>query len=352
MRHISMSRKIGFVVILSMVLLMLNNCAVLRSTPFASGTIPSQDIVIHQSFSPSVVFTDIPEGMGSGWGTGFLRPEHLDIPPFDRPQTEEFRLSVGERFSPYLILANNLDRTMSVLVTVLLDYQQISFELDGKDGILHKLELSPSIELNLPMNLAIDQPGAHDLLVIAFADPDYRPVDNETRLLELQPALAGRRTVIVVGDNENPFKRLLPDKIGKPIPESNSDYLGVSLATPLDGLTDIPPADRQFTVLRVHRDHDFFFQVIAKNEDEEHVEYAIVTFLNFRQVTLDEDGVLLASLDPGEEASFDGTVHIPDVVGIHELQVVYILDPYKSILRGEVTVVFVFGSVRAGLQAL
>jgi hypothetical protein len=336
---------------LGMVLLMLNSCAALKSPSVDSIPIPIEDVVIHSSFSPSVVFTDLPDGMGSGWGVGFVRPEDLSISPFDRPQTEEFRLSVGEKFTPYLILGSNLDKPMNVLVTVLLDYQQKSFELDGEAGILHKLEISPNVELNLPMNLAIDQTGAHDLIVIAFADPDYHPLDSETRLLQLQPALAGRRAVVVIGDNEYPFKELLPDMVGKPVPESNSDYLGVALAVLPNGRTDIPPADRQFTVTSVPRNGDFSFQVIAKNEDEEHVEYAMVIFLSFRLVSLDEDGVLLASLDPGEETTFDGTVHIPDIVGIHELQVVYILDPYKSILREEVTAPFVFGSVRVGLQA-
>jgi len=347
-----MSRKIGFVATISMVFLMLNSCAKFSSPPVGSAPTPAQDVVIHPSFSPSVLFTDLPEGMGPGWGIGFVRPEHLSIFPFDRPQTEEFRLSAGETFSPYLILGGNFEESMSVLVTVLLDYQQVSFELDGETGILHKLDLPPNVNVNLPMKLTIDQPGAHDLIVIAFADPDDRPLDAETRMLQLHPALAGRRAVVVVGDNENPFKVLLPEMVGKPpIPESNSDYLRVAFATLPDGRTDIPPADRQFTVTPVSRNEDFSFQVIAKNEDEEYVEYAMVTFLDFRQVALNETGVLLASFGPGEEATFDGTVHIPDVAGVHELQVVYILDPYQSILRDEVTAPFVFGSVRVGLQA-
>ncbi len=345
-----MLSKICLVVILGMVLPMLNGCSVLESQQVGFVT-PAPNVAIHRSFSPSVIFTDIPKGMGSGWGIGFVRPEHLSMSPFERPQTEEFRLSVGEKFSPYLILGSSFDEPMSILVTVLLDYQQVSFELDEETVILHKLELPPNVELNLPMNLTIDQPGAHDLIVIAFANPDYRPLDNETRLLQLQPALAGRRAVAVIGDDQDPSKKLLPDMVGKPIPESSFDYLRVALATPSDGRTDIPPADRQFTVTQVPRDEDFSFQVIAKNKDEEHVEYAMVTFLDFRQVSLDGNGVLLASLDAGEEATFDGGVHIPDVAGVHELQIVYILDPYKSILRDEVTTPFVFGSVRVGLQA-
>jgi hypothetical protein len=327
---------------------MQNSCSALESPSWDCA--PAQDVAIHRSFSPSVVFNNIPEGMGSGWGVGFVRPEQMSIPALERPQTEEFRLSVGENFAPYLILASNLDQPTSVLVTVLLDYKQVSFELDGETNILHKLELPAGIATNLPMNLTIDEPGAHDLIVIAFAGADEHPLDGETRL-DLQPALAGRRAVVIIEGNENPCKKLLPDLMGGPIPESSSDYLRVSLATPPDGQTDIPPADRQFTVTSVSRGQNFSFQVIAKNEEEEHVDYAMVAFLNFRQVALDNDGVLLASLDPDEEATLDGQVHIPDAAGVYELQIVYVLDPYKSILREEVMAPFIFGSVRVGLQA-
>lgn len=333
-----------------MVLVMLNSCSVFGFTQ--TGSVPPLgDVVIHRSFSPSVIMTDVPEEMGSGWGVGFVRPEQMSIPPLDRPQTEEFHLSIGENFIPYLILAGNLDESMSILVTVLLDYKQVSFELDGETGTLHELELPPHVELNMPMKLAIDQPGAHDLVVIVFTNPSYRPMDNETRLMELQPALGGRRAVIVVGDVEVPFKKLLSDTVGKPIPQSNSDYLGVALVKMPSGLAEVPPADRQLIVTPVSRDNDFSFQVVAKNEEEEHVEYAMVTFLNFKQVSLDDDGVLLANLDADEEAVFDSRVHIPNITGMHELQVVYIMDPYKSILHKEVMASFVFASLRVGLQA-
>ncbi len=348
MRDISMSSKIGFVAV-SMVLLILAGCAVASSPPVGFTSTPAPDVVIHESFSSSVVFADLPDGLDPGWGMGFARPEHLSIPPFDRPQNEEFRLSDGETFSPYLIIGGNFDEPMRLLVTVFLDYQQVSFELDGKTGILHQLDLPANVELNLPMKLTINQPGAHDLFVIAFADPDEHTLDAEARILQ-HDGLTGRRAVVVVGDDEDPFKVLLPDMMGAPIPESNYDYLRVALATLPDNRNDVFPADRQLIVTPVSRDDDFLFQVIAKNEDEAYVEYAMVTFLDFRQVALNEAGVLLASFGPGEEATFDGKVHIPDVVGVHELQVVYIMDPYKSILRDEVTASFVFGSVRVGLQ--
>ena len=42
----------------------------------------------------------------------------------------------------------------------------------------------------------------------------------------------------------------------------------------------------------------------------------------------------LDELGPGEEALLDGSLTLPSIPGVHELQAVYIADPYESLLAG------------------
>lgn len=239
MKYMSALNKIYIGVTISLILTILVSCSA-SEAPQASSSSSVGDLIYHSTLSASVVTTDLPDEIGVGWRGGFVKPESLNMSPFSRPQTEEIRLAVGEELSTYLIVSGNLDKSMSVLITVLVDYHQVSFELDGSVGVLHKLVLPPKTELNVPMSLDIDQPDAHDLLVIAFADPDCHPADAETRLLQLQHTFAGRRAVVVVNDDNTPFNKLPPDMYGEPIPKSNSDYLGVIFATLPDGQANIP----------------------------------------------------------------------------------------------------------------
>jgi hypothetical protein len=93
------------------------------------------------------------------------------------------------------------------------------------------------------------------------------------------------------------------------------------------------------------------FDVWASNLDGEMgSEYALLMFKNFHQVDINGQNITLIDLNPNEEAIVDTEIKLSDKPGIDQVQIVYIFDPYKSILRGEVRAPFVFNSARLAID--
>jgi hypothetical protein len=236
-----------------------------------------------------------------------------------------------------------------MLVTALLDYQQIPFNLDGRDGLLHDIKVSPGGDLELPMRLEVGEPGAHDLMVVAFKEPYDRPMDPGYRDRMFQ-RLVGRRAVIVVGGAKEPVHVPTPDVMGSTPPPEVTFGLHVAFATaPMD--EDTHPQERFMATARGQPNETLPYQLWVSNyHGEAPVDYALVLFQDFHQVQLKDKDMLVVHLEAGHEAIIDDNLTLPAEPGIHELQVVYVLDPYRSILRDEVTSPFVNGSNCVGIE--
>jgi hypothetical protein len=302
--------------------------------------------IIHDSFSEQVSFD--PPGLPiRGVGIGFVRPGHRDIPPLERPQTEEFRLAEGEPFVPFLILHAKEQTTF--LVTVLLDYRQVPFELDGRYGLLHEVTIPPNLDVELPMRVDIEGWGAHDLIVVAFADPHNHSMDPDYRDTMAQ-RFVGRRAVIVVGSPEEPARHLTPDVTGSPPPPGVTFGLRVAFATASETHPAIDPEQQMF-LAEGQRNKKFPYRIWVSNyHGQAAVNYALTLFLDFHQIKLNGKDVLNVHLEAGHEVLIDTELILPAEPGVHELQIVYVMDPYRSILRDEVTAPFVFGSPRLGIK--
>jgi hypothetical protein len=325
---------------------LLSACAV-HPTSVVSDVVP--DVIVHTSMSDEARFArwDIEKPDVSAIGIGFVRPEHRDIPPLERPQTEEMRVADGETFSSYLTLSSGQQTTL--LVTALLDYQQVPFDLDGRDGLLHEVTVDPGGDLELPVRLEVSEPGAHDLVIVAFKEPHNRSMDPEYRDRMFQ-RLVGRRAVIVVGGLEKPVHTPAPDVEGSPPPPEVTFSLGVAFATaPTQAKTH--PSKRFMASAQGQCNGTFPYQLwISNYQGETPVNYALVVFQDFHQVQLRDKDMLVVHLEAGHEAIVDDSLTLPAEPGVHELQVVYVMDPYRSILRDEVADPFVVGSNCAGIE--
>ena len=315
----------------------------------AKATIP--DVIKHSEFSDQVIANPVPSAV-QGRGVGLVRPSDLSIPPFERPQTEEFQLTSGASFAPYLILVSQDDNPLTTLVTVLVDYNQTPFELDGRMGLLHEVVIPPHTELNLPLRLMIEGAGAHDLIFIAFVDPYSHILDVNRRDTELGNIM-GRRAVIIVDGRQEPFKTISPIALGQDAP-SNLASVPIRIgfaAAPSEPATH--PSERPIVLAGASPGEMFSFQVWVTNfGDQLPVEYGMVGFLNYHQVPLNQHQVTAVQLGSGrQEVILDVNVMVPETAVIHEFQVVYVLDPYESILHEQVTASFVFSTVRLGLDA-
>lgn len=331
---------------LALLAALLPACAA-HSRPVPRFGIP--EVVAHTSFSDEARFAnwDLEMPDTTALGIGFVRPEDRDTPPLERPQIVEMRVPEGEPLSSYLLLRSGERATL--LVTVLLDYQQVCFNLDGQEGLLHEVVVEPGGDLELPLRLAVDEQGAHDLVVIAFKEPYNRPADPQYRNRMFQ-RLVGRRAVVVVGRMEDPVHSPAPDVAGSPPPPEVTFGLRVAFCTaPTD--QESHASNRFMALAQAESSETLAYQLWVSNYDgETPVDYALVRFQDFHQRHLKGKDMVVVHLEPGDEAMIDDSLIVPAEPGVHELQVVYVMDPYRSILRDEVTTPFVFGSNTVGIE--
>lgn len=324
--------------------------SIIRPSPaLGNHTIP--DVTVHSEFSKQVILNPRQPALQGSRGLGIARPQDMTISPLQRLQNEELELAEGESLGLYLILLNALDKPRTFLVTILLDYKQVSFELDDRIGLLHEISVPSGTEINLPLRLNIMGSGAHDIMFIAFTDPYNHPLDSNIRENELGN-LTGRRAVVIIGRNE-PFRVLRTTLFGKDAPANLPLVpIRIGFASAPNG-QNTHPSQRYINLSKTGPGQMFSYQVWATNfggAQKEIYNYAMVGFLDFHQIDLAQPDVTLAQVRPGQEAILNASVQIPSEIGIHELQIVYVFDPYKSILRQEVLAPFVFSTIRLGLD--
>jgi hypothetical protein len=307
-----------------------------------------EDVVTHPAFSEQVAVS--PEwGTPRGLGIGYVFPNERNLPPDQRTQSEEIQLQEGEPFAPYLFL--HTPESTTVLVSMLLDYQQIEFELDGKIGLLHEIKVKPNGDLELPINVDIKEKGTHDLVVVAFGDPYNNSLDPFYWSSGVSVQTIARRAVVIVGDDASAARELPQPLTGQSVPDEVELGLEVAFATdPVDSGSH--PAERQLYVATGASGEAFSYQLWVSNLDgQSALNYAIVTFNNFHQVPVNGNDVTTVLLQPDEELIVDTSVLLPAEPGINKMQMIYLLDPYKSVLHEEVKAAFVFSSFRVAIEA-
>lgn len=306
-----------------------------------------KDIVLHDSFSDQV-YTDSRWGAHQGIGIGFVWPEERNLPPTKRSQTDEIFLGDRKTFDPLLILTASQETT--VLVSAILDYQQISFELDGQMGLLHEVNISPGGDFEVPIKIPVNSPGVHDLIVVAFADPYNGSLDPLFRS-SLDIDMVGRRTQIISTGEGMAATQGVKVLKGQPVPANIMLGLGVAFSSKQQGDETTHPSALQLYVANGRPDEPYQFNVWASNFDGEmSSEYALIMFKNFHQIDINNQNLMLIDLDPDEEATVGIEVKLSDKPGVDQIQIVYIFDPYKSILRDEVRAPFVFSSPRLAIE--
>ncbi|HDQ74230.1 MAG TPA: hypothetical protein ENN19_19360 [Chloroflexi bacterium] len=277
-----------------------------------------------------------------GLGVGFVRPEDRETNPYRRPPTDQFQIQPGDAFTTLLILNTGYDEAYPVLVSVFLDYRQVSFSLDGHQGFLHRLDIPPGVTMEIPFQVSIEKAGWHDLFVVAFREPENRPTDPQDRL---PPSLGvgGRRTVVCAGDCTRP-NSLLPDRfVGEDVSAHRTDINAFPLL-PEDGRS---PKQRLLLVANAKPGEDFSLILWARNPDNQSRDYVVLPMLNFYQVSFAGSEVLHLHMPAGSELFIPGQIRLPDEEGVHELQFLIVFEPYHPL--DEVRDPFVVSDMRSAL---
>ena len=298
--------------------------------------------VHHSEWSAQTQFVEWPDVALRGLGVGFVRPEDRDIPPYQRPATDEFHIQAGEPFTTLLLLGTEDDEPYPVLISVFLDYEQVDFTMDGRQGVLHYLEIVPGVDMEIPLEVPIETSGWHDLSVIAFREPNSHPTDPQERL---PPALAvgGRRTVVCTGDCAAPAQTLPAAFVGR---EADVQYTHVN-AYPLLPDDGRPPKRRLLLSATVEPGEVFDLELWARNPNDRPEDYVVLPLLDFRQIPFAGSTVLHLRMPSGSELFIPGQIKLPKEEGVHELQFVIIFDAYQAL--DEVRDPFVNSVLRSAL---
>ena len=297
----------------------------------------------HSGWSAATTLTKWSEARGAtSLFVGFVRPEHRVIPPGQRtvPITK-FDLEAGKPFSTLLILKSGFSAPYPVLVSVFLDYEQVNFSLDGEAGVLHYVNVEPGVDMEIPMEVAVQTPGWHDLFVVVFRDPDNHTTDPQARLPP-RLGVGGLRTVLCAGDCSTPTRASPKVMTGQKTElQSNSVY-----AYPLLG-EEGAPQRRLLLSSEVHAGARLSTQLWARNPGDKLRDYFVIPLLDYGQVSFAGSNVLHLRMPPGSELIIPGDIQMPSENGVHELQFISIFDPYQALDR--VTDKVVESSMRSAL---
>ena len=282
-------------------------------------------VVRHETWSEDVWFSE-PQKMTRGLGVGFMRPEDRHKPIHERASNDQFHVRAGDPFTTRLLLNTGSDLSHPVAIAIFLDYEQVTFGLDGQWGQLHYLEIPPAVDMEIPLEVPVNTSGWRDLFVTVFSEPEGRPIDPQTRLPPSFPAV-GRRTVVCVGAciPPEPDERLPEARVGEVVGVQRTSPSAMPLL-PDDGR---PAKERLLLATKTRPGAAFALELWARNPaDNITREYVIVPVLNFQQTSFEGDSLLHLRMPPGSELFLPGHVQLPKAKGTHELQFIVIFDPY------------------------
>ncbi len=314
------------------------------------GCAPRGDVtewVRHEAWSEEVWYSEWLGGGASarGLAVGYMRPEDRNKPIQERTSSYLFDIQLGEPFVTRLLLSTGSDTAYPVVLSVFLDYKQVSFGLDGQWGTLHYLEIPPAgIVIEIPLEVHIETSGWHDLFVVAFSEPENHPTDPQMRLAPSFPAL-GRRTVVCVGNCTIPeLDTRLPDVwIGEDVGVQRTQVFAWPLL-PADGR---PAKERLLLATEAGPGESFSLELWARNPSADTQNYVILPVLDFQQIPFAGEPLLHLSMPAGSELFIPGQVQLPGTRGVHELQFIIISDPYRPL--EEVRDHFVGSDMRSAL---
>ncbi|MEM8532492.1 MAG: hypothetical protein AAGF95_16735 [Chloroflexota bacterium] len=322
------------------------------SQPAASQILPAsmmEDIIIHNEFSERADIGPVPEGIQGDRGIGFIREEHIHTPIDELPQNEEFHLDAEmNTFEPFLVLMNNTDQPKTFLVTLMFNYRQVPFTFNEQFGLLHLIEIPPFSNIYFPMSVPISETGRHDIQAVMFEDPFNLRMDYEFRR-DVTGYAMGQRIALTVGNDHTPARTFdVLDLEKLPVSEE-----GISLDVMFRNSLQNQASDSALPHRAlIHTDtvqleQPYPLQIIVSSDGEYDAGIkAVIPFLNYRQIALEGQDVIVTSLGVEEEAFFNTELALPEERGVHQLQAIYLVEPYANMLENKELSPFVKGSMR------
>ena len=223
-----------------------------------------------------------------------------------------------------LTLHSGFPQDETYALVALVDYGQVPVEIEGLDQAVHVIHAGPHSDMAIDLSLAVpNQEGLHKLLLLLFRAPDAHPLDERFRFLT-DSMCHSYTWDVVIGDSRQP-----PAMTTQPAPQtepevSQVDFSGV--------LVNRDGGDNRMAWITetVDQDRTLDYYIHLGNDGHPDAPYAVVAFLDWQQVPVmaHGKGAFFGVIERGGRLTLPAEVQIPSTGDVHELQVLYIVDPY------------------------
>ncbi len=326
------------------------------TSPTTERPVFMNEVVVHRSLSPNVGIKGLANStvaergsgeMGHGFSYGLLWSEDSTVNPVDDPdqfglgEPKEVGLNVERNYAPYLLFETHSAFEGTVLVTAIVDYEQVPFEMDGISGRLHEFKTLPGRTLIIPVDFGILPPGAHDIQLVMFDDP-YSGYGHDDHLAALRAPLGfqllqlyqtGMRRRVIVGGDPTPARELIVQDVGSLPPSGIKAGEPVSFGKTGTGHPREPGNYLEIDDVDAGGEYAFKMRT-SRWAQRDGGTNAVMLFVDYLQVPFNDDTVYTAVVGPGEEAVIDTSIQLPEAAGDHQLFGTVIFDPYRNLEDG------------------
>lgn len=265
-----------------------------------------------------------PENNYYRWGADFHTGEHkVDKRTIYLPWQEE--LSQIE-LETTLTLDHDVLNDESDALLALFDYQQVPLTLAGESKLVHLVSVKPYSEQKIDFTIMLPNlPGRHKLWIYNIEAADLHHLDSEFRQNATSFA-HGMDFDVVIGEASD-----FPQHDYQPAAPSQESASGLTSGwSSINRKADRRPIWMTDTV-KSKQLLDFNIHVAHNILDE--VPYALVALLDWQQIPLGDESLTYFGLIGKQNGlqTLPATVSIPSTGSIHELQVIYFIDPYRRL---------------------
>ena len=235
-------------------------------------------------------------------------------------------LNPGSNFSGWLRITNAMYDSNQYMVFALVDYKQQRFFFNNQTDKLHLVNLSKFEDNLYYFQINNISEGFHDVAIILVLTPYEHSLNEDYRFSTDMGRMGDRRLNLFVGDvndtNDTRIGYVECDVSCQSSYVLNGLLVNKEPCSPKAWLSDDVVAGDEL---------DYFVNV--GNDDEPLRTFALMAFLDYKQIPFNlnsDELTIFGKLRHGEKISYHANLTLPDEEGVHELMIVWILDPYEK----------------------
>lgn len=249
------------------------------------------------------------------------KPPRTESDPGSKPN---YYVKPGETFSGYYEVINAYPKRHSYVILTFIDYKQVKLRLNKKLALTHDISLAPGQKKWWNFETTNLDMGFHDFAMVVLWYPKIHVLEKNFRT-DSQFFYSIRRANLIVGSQEKPHIEIRPP-INKEPQQKGNGYDGVTINKSKNDLS-------LWLKEESNPKSNLDYHIHVGNNENEPKKFALIALLDYKQIPIKQDGplVVFGNLAPNEIQTFSASVKVPNKKGIHELQIIRMLNPYLKI---------------------